>query len=60
MKQIHCTDCHRLLCKANFADMEIVCGKCKKLVRVKIFTSKSLLLTSEENSDSIETEVRKP
>lgn len=58
MNQIHCSYCKKLLFKADFADVEIVCGSCKRLVKVKFFSSKSLLLTGEKESDTIEASVR--
>ena len=36
MKEIRCKHCGKLLAKANVADIEIVCPKCKAKNRYKI------------------------
>lgn len=59
MTNIHCSYCKKLLFKANFADAEIVCGSCKRLVSIRFYTSKSLLLTPDKESNTIEASERK-
>lgn len=36
MYQIRCSKCNKLLCRAEYADIEIKCNKCKSLVRVRL------------------------
>lgn len=45
MTKVHCPNCKRLLFKAKLANIEIVCGSCKRLVKVN-FVSQSGLLGS--------------
>lgn len=52
MVPIHCPHCHKLLCKANFAYIEIKC-KCGRIVKVKLYTQSALLLTPESEADKI-------
>lgn len=54
MRRFHCPDCERLLFKGFFADVEIKC-KCGELVRLKVYTASSLLLTSSVSDDMIAT-----
>ena len=56
MKQIHCPNCQRFLCKASFADIEMKCGKCKRIVRIRFYSQSALILTPESKADSIEIE----
>lgn len=52
MKEVRCPHCKELFFKANMADLEIM-SKCGRLVRVKFFTAKALLLTSESKKDML-------
>lgn len=56
MKNIYCPHCKKLLFKAEFGDVEILCQGCKRLVNIKVWTTRSLNLTSEKEADSITTE----
>ena len=49
MYQIRCSKCNKLLCRAEYADIEIKCNKCKSLVRVKLDTQSSNIFQSLEN-----------
>lgn len=59
MQDVRCPKCNKLLFRANFADVEIICDGCKRLtgckrlVHVKIVTAKALILTSEEKNLTI-------
>lgn len=55
--ELRCPGCNRLLCKAIMADIEIACT-CKRLVTFKVYSAKSLLLTSEQKSVIIESKQR--
>ena len=54
MKEIHCKDCNRFLCKLAFGELEIKCpnSKCKAINTVKL-TSYKQLLTARPSEASI-------
>jgi len=56
MKNIYCPNCKKILMKAEFGDIEILCQGCKRLVNIRIWTTKSLNLTTDKEADSIEAE----
>lgn len=54
MYEVRCPNCGKLLFKANIADLEVKCsGKCRKLVKIKFYSRKALLLTAENKTASI-------
>ncbi len=53
MKSVYCPICKRLLFKAELANLEVKCGSCKRVVRVRFYTQESLSLTPEKEEDNI-------
>jgi LSD1 subclass zinc finger protein len=54
MKEIHCSNCGRFLCKLAFGKLEIKCPKCKTINTVEV-TSYTKMLNSIDEHGSIET-----
>ena len=54
MKEMHCKDCNRFLCKLGFGEIIIKCPntRCKKINRLRLDTYTSLL-TAKLDKDSI-------
>ena len=46
MTEFHCPHCKKLLFKAKVANIEIMCGGCKRLVTVNFVTQEGLLQAS--------------
>lgn len=53
MKEIHCKDCGRFLCKLSFGQLELKCpnSKCKAINRIRIDSYKALLTAKEAKAN---------
>lgn len=50
---VYCPKCRKLLFKAEFGDVEIKCGSCKRIVHLRFWTAKSLMLTKTEQTANV-------
>lgn len=53
MRKFYCK-CGRMLFKGNFADIEIKCGKCERIVKIKAYDQRTWILTPTKEADTIE------
>lgn len=58
MVDVFCPKCKKLLFKAEFANIEIKC-KCGRVVGIRLYSQKSLLLTGGRKEDIVEIQQNK-